>query len=34
MRELKCSAADFYAVPGGLIEDGVVIEDDNGIAVA
>jgi hypothetical protein len=27
MRELKCSAAEFYAVLGELIDDGIVIED-------
>jgi len=31
MRELRCGAAEFYAVLGELHEDGVVVEDGTGI---
>ena len=34
MPELKCSAAEFYAVFGELIDDGVVVEDGAGIRLA
>jgi hypothetical protein len=34
MRELKCSAAEFYAALGELIDDGIVIEDRAGIRLS
>jgi hypothetical protein len=34
MRELRCSAAEFYAGLGELIDDGVVVEDGAGIRLA